>query len=156
MIKNGADWLHMGPFISISAAARKMTFDPSDGCRRNGRVNGIRNAAFNLLITDAMDPTAISYRTSPWVRPDALLDRSVRGSLINSLRRPTCAGMRSQRGPGDFYGLPYDGFQTRTGGVFPKMPLVQAHQRFPLPQWVDAIANAGGKLYCFHIEATCE
>ena len=24
------------------------------------------------------------------------------------------------------------------------------------PQWVDAIANAGGKLYCFHIEATCE
>jgi len=27
----------------------------------------------------------------------------------------------------------------------------------PLPsQWVDAIANAGGKLYCFHIEATCE
>ena len=23
-------------------------------------------------------------------------------------------------------------------------------------QWVDAIANAGGKLYCFHIEATCE
>ena len=24
-----------------------------------------------------------------------------------------------------------------------------------LSQWVDAIANAGGKLYCFHIEATC-
>jgi len=23
-------------------------------------------------------------------------------------------------------------------------------------QWVDAIANAGGRLYCFHIEATCE
>ena len=23
-------------------------------------------------------------------------------------------------------------------------------------QWVDAIAKAGGKLYCFHIEATCE
>lgn len=22
-------------------------------------------------------------------------------------------------------------------------------------QWVDAIAGAGGKLYCFHIEATC-
>ena len=25
-----------------------------------------------------------------------------------------------------------------------------------LPKWVDAIANAGGKLYCFHIEATCK
>jgi pentose-5-phosphate-3-epimerase len=41
-----------------------------------------------------------------------------------------------------------------------KYPPSQRHRlelaNGPVPQWVDAIAHAGGKLYCFHIEATCE
>ena len=40
-------------------------------------------------------------------------------------------------------------------GSFPKYSPISSVLT-PPPQWVDAIANAGGKLYCFHIEATCE
>jgi hypothetical protein len=85
MIDNGADWLHMGPFIPISTTTRGMNLDPFDGYRRNGRVNDIQNNAFNILITDIIaNLTAISCRTSPWVRPDSLPDRFIRISPIFS------------------------------------------------------------------------
>ena len=64
--------------------------------------------------------------------------------------------MRSPWGSRHFYGLPHDGFETRTGAVCSQNTRLFRSIDAPVLQWVDAIADAGGKLYCFHIEATCK
>lgn len=54
--------------------------------------------------------------------------------------------------PRNIHGLPYDGCAAGEGSCL--SPSLQAMSDLR-PQWVDDIADAGGALYCFHIEATC-
>ena len=80
------------------------------GYRCNGRVNTTRTVPRGSVITEIMNPSAISYRISQWVGLDNPPDR-----LLNSPHRRTYTGMRSQGGPRNLHGLPHDGLQTRTG-----------------------------------------
>lgn len=61
--------------------------------------------------------------------------------------------MRAQGRPEHLHGLPYDGSPAGEGTELVPQAVPGSHS---IAQWVGDIADAGGSLYCFHLEATCE
>ena len=61
--------------------------------------------------------------------------------------------MRAQRNSRHLYGLPHDGIPARKGVLSSYSVGTRSHIPFTI-KWVDDIADAGGSLYCFHLEAT--
>jgi hypothetical protein len=121
--------------------------------RCHGWVRVSRNMSSDL--SEQHRSPDISSRILPWVI--ATIDSKFPSKLDrNPEQRCSCSCVCFEGCTRDFHGLPYDGFRTREGAVYtfflPKS--VTAGNR--CYQWVDDIADAGGSLYCFHIEATCQ
>ncbi|KAF7799257.1 hypothetical protein EIP86_010489 [Pleurotus ostreatoroseus] len=76
--------------------------------------------------------------------------------LINPVFPHRCPHplLRLERRPRHLHGLPYDGCPAGKGAystVISRSPVLTW-----LAQWVNDIADAGGALYCFHLEATSD
>jgi hypothetical protein len=85
-------------------------------------------------------------------------------SLVRDLRcltimhspfyRPTCSRFRFKGCSRNIHGLPYDGISTRKGEELSVSTCL--HNLINRRQWVNDVADAGGSLYCFHLEATSQ
>jgi hypothetical protein len=93
---------------------------------------------------------ATLFPTSRWVRPSIPVIAKVQLSVY----RCTRPRLGRKGRPGHIHGLPHDGVESRKGAC---ESLTRAHtlHLHALRQWVNDVADAGGALYCFHIEATC-
>ena len=72
---------------------------------------------------------------------------------LTSPRRRPRAVLRLQGRPGHIHGLPHDGRPARKGPPPAFLIPSLTDTTSPPNQWINDIADAGGSLYCFHIEA---
>ena len=96
---------------------------------------------------------ATLFPTLPWVRLSSILNHLSNDN--RPLPRPPRPRFGRKGRPGHIHGLPYDGLEPRKGAYQASIHVYRQFIRRSL-QWVNDVADAGGSLYCFHIEATCK
>jgi hypothetical protein len=143
MIKGGAEWLHMG---MLFATCRVNHWNVDH--RRYGRV--ILSTTPREMLIIITSPSAISSLILPWVSPMSHVH--VFDSVLIH-HRCSHFGVCLEKCSWDIHGLPYDGRRTRESESLLSVSLLRSIMS---TKWVDDIADAGGSLYCFHLEATCK